>query len=52
MAGAPRLASFRSRCEPVLIAHASDWVIDYGDVNSTLTAAVVAAKLKQRLAHV
>src|SRR5579872_4185122 len=40
------------RLEPVLAAEHSDWVMLYGDTNSTLAGAVVAAKLGQRLAHV
>jgi UDP-GlcNAc3NAcA epimerase len=38
--------------EPVLAAEAPDWVIVYGDTNSTLAAAVCAAKLNLRIAHV
>ena len=38
--------------EPVMQAYAPDWTVVYGDVNSTLAAAVVAAKLGLRLAHV
>jgi UDP-N-acetylglucosamine 2-epimerase (non-hydrolysing) len=40
------------RLEPVLIAQSPDWVVVYGDVNSTLAAAVVASKIGLRLAHV
>jgi UDP-N-acetylglucosamine 2-epimerase (non-hydrolysing) len=42
--------------EPVLRAHAPDWVLVVGDVNSTLAAALVTSKLKEelgcRIAHV
>jgi len=38
--------------EPVLDAHAPDWVVVYGDVNSTLAAALVAQKRGMRVAHV
>ncbi|HET7389106.1 MAG TPA: UDP-N-acetylglucosamine 2-epimerase (non-hydrolyzing) [Nocardioidaceae bacterium] len=37
--------------EPVLQDHAPDWVLVYGDTNSTLAAAVCATKLHLRLAH-
>ncbi len=38
--------------EPVLEAHAPDWVLVYGDVNSTVACALVAAKRGTRIAHV
>ncbi|MHB1223560.1 MAG: non-hydrolyzing UDP-N-acetylglucosamine 2-epimerase [Gemmatimonadaceae bacterium] len=38
--------------EPVLLEHAPDWVLVYGDVNSTVAAALVAVKLGIRVAHV
>jgi UDP-GlcNAc3NAcA epimerase len=40
------------RMEPVLIEENPDWVLLYGDTNSTLAGAVVASKLGQRLAHI
>ena len=39
------------RLEPVLAEQRPDWVLVYGDTNSTLAAAVVAAKLHLPLAH-
>ena len=38
--------------EPAIIAHAPDWVLVYGDTNSTLAGALAAAKLRVPLAHV
>ena len=38
--------------EPVLIQQRPSWVVVYGDVNSTVAAALVAAKLALRVAHV
>ncbi|MFH0763647.1 MAG: UDP-N-acetylglucosamine 2-epimerase (non-hydrolyzing) [Candidatus Omnitrophota bacterium] len=38
--------------EDVCLSEKPDWVIVYGDVNSTLAAAIVTKKLKIRLAHV
>lgn len=38
--------------EPVLAEYAPDWVLVYGDVNSTVACALVAAKLGVRIAHV
>ncbi len=46
------------RLEPVLLEHEPDWVLVYGDTNSTLAAAIVATKVgfgggrRPRLAHV
>lgn len=38
--------------EPVLLQHRPDWVLVYGDVNSTVAATLVASKLSIRVAHV
>jgi UDP-GlcNAc3NAcA epimerase len=38
--------------EPVMLAHRPDWVLVYGDTNSTLAAALAGAKLHVPLAHV
>ncbi|MFQ5745712.1 MAG: non-hydrolyzing UDP-N-acetylglucosamine 2-epimerase [Gemmatimonadota bacterium] len=38
--------------EPFLRRHAPDWVVAVGDVNSTLAAALVTAKLPAKLAHI
>jgi UDP-N-acetylglucosamine 2-epimerase (non-hydrolysing) len=49
---AVQVARIMERFEPVLVAQSPDWVIVYGDVNSTVAAALVAAKLGVRVAHV
>ncbi len=38
--------------EPVVLANRPDWVVVYGDVNSTLAATLVCAKLYVPVAHV
>jgi UDP-N-acetylglucosamine 2-epimerase (non-hydrolysing) len=40
------------RFEPVVLGRHPDWVLVYGDVNSTAAAALVCSKIGVRLAHV
>lgn len=47
-----QIARMLARMEPLLAAHKPDWVIVYGDTNSTLVGALVAARLKLPLAHI
>ena len=49
---AQQTARIMERIEPELLRIRPTWVVVYGDVNSTLAAAVVAAKIGQPLAHV
>ncbi|HEX9605605.1 MAG TPA: UDP-N-acetylglucosamine 2-epimerase (non-hydrolyzing) [Gemmatimonadaceae bacterium] len=49
---AVQTARIIERIEPVLLEQQPDWVVVYGDVNSTMAAAVVASKLGMRVAHV
>jgi UDP-N-acetylglucosamine 2-epimerase (non-hydrolysing) len=49
---AAQTAAVMERLEPVLMASRPDLVLVYGDVNSTLAAALVAAKLGVRVGHV
>lgn len=49
---AQQTAAVIQRLEPVLIDLRPDLVLTYGDVNSTLAAALVAAKLQVRTGHV
>src|SRR3954464_1648798 len=49
---AMQTARIMERMEPVFLEHRPDWVVVYGDVNSTLAAAMVASKIGLRLAHV
>lgn len=49
---AAQTARIIERFEPVLLEEKPDWVVVYGDVNSTMAAAIVASKLGSRVAHV
>lgn len=49
---AVQTARIIERIEPVLESERPDWVVVYGDVNSTVAAALVAVKLGLRVAHV
>lgn len=49
---AVQTAKIMMRIERVLLERAPDWTVVYGDVNSTVAAALVAVKLGCRLAHV
>jgi len=49
---AQQTALVMERLEPVLTAHLPDLLLVYGDVNSTVAAALVAAKLGIRIGHV
>ena len=49
---ATQTARIMERIEPVLVSHRADWIVVYGDVNSTAAAALVAVKIGQRVAHV
>lgn len=49
---AVQTARIIERFEPVLLEHRPDWLVVYGDVNSTMATAIVAAKLGVRIAHV
>lgn len=49
---AVQTARIMERIEAVLVETRPDWVVVYGDVNSTMAAAVVASKLGIRVAHV
>ncbi len=49
---AAQTAAVLARLEPVLTAEHPDIVLVYGDVNSTVAAALAAAKMNIRVAHV
>jgi UDP-GlcNAc3NAcA epimerase len=49
---ATQLARMMQRMEPVVSTERIDWMIVYGDTNSTLAGALVASRLKIPLAHV
>lgn len=44
-------AAMLSAIEDVLVTEHPDWVLVYGDTNSTIAAALAAVKLDQRLCH-
>ncbi len=45
-------AQIMTRSEPVLLAYQPDWVVVYGDVNSTVALTLVCSKLGIEVAHV
>jgi UDP-N-acetylglucosamine 2-epimerase (non-hydrolysing) len=49
---AQQTSAIMSRFEPVVLAHRPDIVLVYGDVNSTVAAALVCSKLGIRVGHV
>ena len=49
---AQQTAAIMSKFEPVILGYKPDMVLVYGDVNSTVAAALVCAKLGIRIAHV
>lgn len=49
---AAQTARIMERIEPVLLEQRPDWLVVYGDVNSTMAAAIVASKIGVRVAHV
>jgi UDP-N-acetylglucosamine 2-epimerase (non-hydrolysing) len=49
---ARQTAEIMTRLEPFVLEHKPDLVMVYGDVNSTLAAALVSAKLGVRVGHV
>jgi UDP-N-acetylglucosamine 2-epimerase (non-hydrolysing) len=49
---AQQTAAVMTRLEPVLLRRGPDMVLVYGDVNSTVAAALVCAKLGVKVAHV
>jgi UDP-N-acetylglucosamine 2-epimerase (non-hydrolysing) len=49
---AAQTAAIMTAFEPVVLKHRPDWVIVVGDVNSTVSCALVCSKLGIRVAHV
>jgi len=48
---AKQTASILAGLEEVFIAQKADWILVYGDTNSTLAAAIAAVKIHQKVAH-
>ena len=49
---AEQTAKIMMAAEPVFVRERPDWLLLYGDVNSTLAGSLVAAKLRIKVAHV
>ncbi len=49
---AEQTAAVMVKLEPLLLRERPDWVIVFGDTNSTIAAALTAAKLHFRVAHI
>lgn len=49
---AQQTAQIMQRFEPVLLEYQPDWLLVPGDVNSTVACALVASKLRVKVAHV
>jgi UDP-N-acetylglucosamine 2-epimerase (non-hydrolysing) len=49
---AAQTAAIMQKFEPVVLSEKPDWVVVVGDVNSTLACALVAVKLRVKVAHV
>ncbi|HKM67291.1 MAG TPA: UDP-N-acetylglucosamine 2-epimerase (non-hydrolyzing) [Candidatus Acidoferrum sp.] len=47
-----QIARMIGRLEPILLSRPPDWVVVYGDTNSTLAGAILAARLNLPTAHV
>lgn len=47
-----QLARMIGRLEPILLLRPPDWVVVYGDTNSTLAGALLAARMRLPIAHV
>ena len=49
---AQQTAEIMIRLEPVVLQERPDWVLVYGDVNSTVAASLVCSKLQIKVAHI
>ena len=49
---ATQTAEIMKRFEPIVLENRPDWLVVYGDVNSTVATALVATKLGIKVAHV